>query len=463
LPSSELKKVHLVGVGGCGMSGVAKMLLATGVEVTGCDTKRSESTQRLEDLGATIYAGHDASHVGDDVDLVVHSAAVKGDTEELEEAARRNIPVLKYAQMVGRLMREKTGIAVSGTHGKTTTSAMISFILHQAKVSPSFVVGATIAGLNESSMVGRGPYFVVEACEYDRSFHNFRPHIAVTTNIEPDHLDYYRGMPDLVDAFSDFAALVDEDGLYVVSADSPPSLKAARAARARVETFGIGIAADWEARNLQLTNGSYAFEVAHNGETFGDFQVRVPGRHNVSNALAAIAVTHAIGLEADVIGEHLLGYRGTARRFEVLGEAGDITIIDDYAHHPTEVRATLSAARELFGGRRLIVVFQPHQYSRTRFLLSDFAASFDAADILIVPDIYFVRDSEFERSQINAGDLVFQITRRDVRALYIPHFDEIIDYLDRLLEPNDVLITMGAGNVNEIANNVLARFRAAVR
>lgn len=445
------------------MCGIAKMLLAMGIEITGCDTKRSESTQRLVDLGATVYAGHDRSHIDNDIDLVVHSAAVKSDTEELAEAARRNIPVLKYAQMVGRLMDEKTGIAVSGTHGKTTTSAMISFILHQAKISPSFVVGATIAGLGESSMVGRGPYFVVEACEYDRSFHSFRPHIAVTTNIEPDHLDYYRGMPDLVDAFSDFAALVDEDGLYVISADSPPSLKAARATPARFETFGIGIAADWEARNLQLTNGSYAFEVAHNGDTFGDFQIRVPGRHNVSNALAAIAVTHAIGLEPDAIAEHLLAYKGTARRFEMIGQGGDITIIDDYAHHPTEVKATLSAAREFFGGRRLVVVFQPHQYSRTRFLLSDFVASFDAADILIVPDIYFVRDSEFERSQINSGDLVFQIARRDVRALYIPHFDEIVDYLGRLLEPNDVLITMGAGNVNEIGHRVLARFRAAVQ
>ena len=445
------------------MSGVAKMLLAMGVDVTGCDTKCSQSTQRLSDLGARIYTGHDASHIDQDVDLVVHSAAVKRDSEELQEAVRRNIPVLKYAEMVGRLMREKTGIAVSGTHGKTTTSAMISFILHQAKVSPSFVVGAAIAGLGESSMVGHGPYFVVEACEYDRSFHNFRPHIAVTTNIEPDHLDYYHGMPDLIDAFSDFAALLDEDGLYVVSAESPPALKAARAARASVETFGIGIAADWEARNLQLMNGAYAFEVAHNAETFGDFQIRVPGRHNVSNALAAIAVTHAIGLEADAIAEHLLAYRGAARRFEMIGEAGDITIIDDYAHHPTEVKATLSGARERFGGRRLVVVFQPHQYSRTRFLLSDFVASFDAADILIVPDIYFVRDSEFERSQINAGDLVFQIARRDVRALYIPHFDEIVDYLGRLLEPNDVLITMGAGNVNEIGARVLARFRAAVR
>ena len=442
------------------MSGVAKMLLAMGADVSGCDARRGPATEALARQGVQIYYGHDASHVDANTDAVVHSAAVKETHEEVQEARRRNVPVLKYAQMVGRLMLEKTGIAVSGTHGKTTTSGMVSFIFERAKLHPSFVVGAPIAGIGESSLVGDGPYFVVEACEYDRSFHNFRPHIAVMTNIEEDHLDYYRNEEELVDAFADFGSLVHEEGLCVVNAESPNALRAARAARAPVQTYGIAVSADWQARNLQLAGGCYAFEVARNGAYFGDFQVRIPGRHNVSNALAAIAVSHAVGLDADTIGRHLLEFAGTSRRFETVGQAGDVTVVDDYAHHPTEVRVTLAAARERFGGRRLVIVFQPHQYSRTRFLLTDFAASFDAADILIVPDIFFVRDSEYERSQINSGDLVFEIAKRDVRALYIPHFDEIVDYLTRVLEGNDVLITMGAGNVNEIGRRVLAKLHA---
>ncbi|MFH0963569.1 MAG: cyanophycin synthetase, partial [Planctomycetota bacterium] len=240
-------------------------------------------------------------------------------------------------------------------------------------------------------------------------------------------------------------------------------LEASREARARVETFGIGLAANWEASNLQLIQGCYAFDVTHEGRPFGDFQLRIAGRHNVENALAAIAVLAEVGLASEAIAEHLLSFRGTSRRFEHLGKAGEIELVDDYAHHPTEIRATLGAARERFGQRRLIVVFQPHQYSRTRFLFTDFVASFDAADVLVVPDIYFVRDSEFERSQVNSHDLVMEIAKRGVRALHIATFEEIEDHLAKILEPNDVLITMGAGNVNEIARRMHGRLLAAVR
>ncbi|MFH0963647.1 MAG: Mur ligase domain-containing protein, partial [Planctomycetota bacterium] len=265
-----LKKAHLMGIGGSGMSGIAKILLAMQVEVSGCDTRPSSITDELSELGASIYRGHDASHLDAGTSALVHSAAVKADNPEIREAMRLNIPVLKYAQMLGRLLADKTGIAVSGTHGKTTTSAMIAWCMEGAKLAPSFVIGSAIAGIGRSSQVGGGPYFVVEACEYDRSFLNLQAHIAVTTNIEEDHLDYYRDLPEIVGAFGDFARLADAKGLYVVNAEDAGALEASREARARVETFGIGLAANWEASNLQLIQGCYAFDVTHEGRPFGD-------------------------------------------------------------------------------------------------------------------------------------------------------------------------------------------------
>ena len=460
--SLKTNNAHLIGIGGCGMSGIAKILLDMRIHVSGCDLNTSPVVEELSRLGAAMSIGHDPSHVAPPVDLVVASAAVKPDHPELLQARRLNVPILKYAHALGQLMADRTGIAVSGTHGKTTTSAMISFLLLSAGLDPSFVIGSPVASVGDSSRVGKGPHFVVEACEYDRSFHALSPVVAVTTNIEEDHLDYYHDLDEIVESFADFARLLPSDGLYVVNAENPPALRAARASAAPVHTFAIALDADWQARDLHLVRGCYAFSVDHNHSPFGEFQLRIPGIHNVSNALAAIAVAHYVDIPSDLIAQHLRDFVGTRRRFERLGDPAGITLVDDYAHHPTEIRATLAAARQLFPQRRLVVVFQPHQYSRTRFLLADFAASFDNADVLVVPDIYFVRDSEFERTRVNSGQLVDEIARRRVRVLYLPSFPEIEEFLTSTLKPDDVLITMGAGNVNEIAYNLLDKLRAAV-
>ena len=449
------KNVHLIGVGGIGMSGAAGVMLREGVRVTGSDSQASEVTERLEKMGAKIAIGNRAENIPADAELVVITAAIKPDNPELVEAVRRGIPVQKYAKVLGRLIKQFKGIAISGTHGKTTTTAMTACILREAGLDPRFVVGATVGGLGGSSGAGTGEHFVVEACEYDRSFLNLHPWVAVINNVEEDHLDYYRDLAEIVEAFGQFASQVVADGLLLVNAGDPRALEAAKRASCEVQTFGVEVEADWQAVALVESAGRFSFEARHRGLTLGRFEVGIPGRHNVHNALAAIACADRAGVAPAIAAAVLARFRGADRRFQKVGEAKGVTVIDDYAHHPTEIRVTLDAARKFFAARRIWTIFQPHQHSRTRFFLDEFAESFTHTDVVIVPGIYFVRDSEADRRAVTSEDLVRKMKTLHRDARYIKEFDDIVRVLQKELRPGDVVITMGAGNVNQVGQRLL--------
>lgn len=451
------RTIHFVGIGGCGMSGLAAFVLSEGGAVSGSDAKRSDATERLEKLGAVVHLGHDGSHVPPEADLVVATAAVKPDNPELVEAHRRDLPVEKYAAFLGRLMSLRRGIAVAGTHGKSTTTALLSYVLSEAGLDPSFVVGADVPQLGGGARVGRGPHLVAEACEYDRSFLHLAPHAACILNVEEDHLDCYGGgLEEIRAAFRRFAARTRRDGLLVVCGGDLCARQAVEGLDRRVETYGIGGEWDWRAENLEADRGRFAFDVYRGRKLYAHMKLELAGQHNVLNALAATALASWAGARAGEVAEAIGSFRGARRRMEVLGEAGGVTVVDDYAHHPTEIAATLQAARARFAPKRLWVVFQPHQHSRTRFLLKDFALALSRADKVIVPDIYFVRDSESERQAVRSEDLVGLVQAQNAAALYLEDFDSIRRYLRESLAPGDALLVMGAGDVWRLGEPVLA-------
>jgi UDP-N-acetylmuramate--alanine ligase len=450
------RKIHFVGIGGCGMCGLAEFVLMEGGDVSGSDRKESAATERLQRLGARVYVGHDRAHVPAGAERVVSSAAVPPDNPELSEARSRGIPVEKYARFLGRLMELRRGIAVAGTHGKSTTTAMTGFVLREAGLDPSFVIGADVPQLGGASHVGTGPHLVVEACEYDRSFLALAPQAACILNVEEDHLDYYRDLAEIREAFADFASCVSPEGRLVVSGTDLAFPRLAESARAAVETFGLGGRWNWRAENLEADRGRFAFDVYRGGDLYGSVRLRIPGQHHVLNALASIALCHWAGAPAASVVEALGAFEGARRRTEVLGEAAGVTVVDDYAHHPTEILATLRAVRQRFEPKRLWVVFQPHQHSRTRFLLKDFARALVLADKVIVPDIYFVRDSENERQAVRSQDLVGEIQGLGADAFYMESFDSIRRYLVESLAAGDVLMVMGAGDVWRLGPPLLA-------
>ena len=449
------KHVHFIGIGGIGMSGIAALMLRLGVTVTGSDTKPSDVTRRLESRGAAVAYGQRPENIPTDTELVVVTAAIKPDNPELIEANRRGIAVQKYAQVLGRVALQFRTIAVSGTHGKTTTTAMVTCMLRKMGLDPSYVVGAAVGSLGGSSGVGQGEHFVVEACEYDRSFLNLHPCVAVINNIEEDHLDYYRDIGEIQEAFAQFASQVDPTGLLVVNAGDPRALEAARHAPSEVQTFGIGVEADWRADKLESARGQFAFDVSFRGKRLGRCELGIPGKHNVSNALASLACARWAGVSMEQSRKVLKTFRGADRRFQKVAEVGGITVVDDYAHHPTEIAATLEAARAYFAARRIWVVFQPHQHSRTRFFLEEFAHSFSHADVVIVPQIYFVRDTEEDRRSVTAEDLVARMKALHRDARHIADFDEIVRVLRCGLQTGDVVITMGAGPINQVGRDLV--------
>ncbi len=448
--------IHFIGVGGCGMSGLAEFVLTEGGQVSGSDLQAGAATERLARLGAAVHIGHSAANVPPETDLVVYSAAVQEANPELVASRGRGLPALKYAEFLGRLMTLRLGIAVGGTHGKSTTTAMVAYVLSEAGLDPSFVIGADVPQLEGGSRVGNGPHLVVEACEYDRSFLNFAPHAAAVLNVEEDHLDYFKDLADIRDAFSDFASRTAAEGLLVINGADAAAEEVAARAGCRVETFGIGGGWDWHAENLSVEAGRFAFDVYRRDEHVTPVTLALAGKHHVLNAVAAAGLCAWSGAPAEAIGGALGRFQGASRRMEVLGRVAEVTVVDDYAHHPTEIRATLEAARGQFAPRRLWVVFQPHQHSRTRFLLKDFAQALRLADKIIVPDIYFVRDSENERQTVCSQDLVEEVKGLGGEAQYLEDFDSIRRRLVESLGPGDVLMTMGAGDVWRLAEPLLA-------
>lgn len=450
-------RIHLIGVGGCGMRALAGLLLACDAVVSGSDIAGSGAIERLAGQGADIHVGQCEANIPDECDLVVYSAAIHEQNPELLAAKRRGIEVAKYSAMLGRLMERRVGIAVAGTHGKSTTTGMVAYALSAAGANPSFIVGATVDQLGGSSGVGSGKHFVAEACEFDRSFLNLRPAFAAILNIEEDHLDCYQDLAAIVEAFRAFAALVPGQGVLVANGEDRNVLAAVESAVCEVQTFGQGENCTWRAVNLKADRGLFSMDVLLYGQGFCRFTCPLPGLHNAYNALAAVALLHHAGLERDRIPTLLKGFRGARRRMMLKARVGGVTVLDDYAHHPTEIQATLRAIREHFGPRRVVCVFQPHQHSRTRFLLKDFARSFGAADEVIVPDIYFVRDSAREKDYISSEDLVSQIRLHGGRARYMKTFEAIAACLKDELCRGDLIVTMGAGNIWEVADEIVHR------
>ncbi len=452
------RRIHLIGVGGCGMSGLAGVLLRCGAIISGSDRVENAALRQLEAAGATIRIGQAPINVSADCDLVVFSAAIRDDNPELQAARRLGLECVRYAEMLGRVMGLRTGIAVSGTHGKSTTSALLAYILRRAGRDPTFVIGAHVDQLGGGSGVGDGPHFVTEACEFDQSFLNLRPHSAAILNIEEDHLDYFADLNAIIESFASFASLVPADGLIVANGEDRSVASAVRHAGARVETFGFSETATWRAVNVVGAGGCYEFDVCREGGRFVRARLNhLAGRHQISNALAATALAHDAGIAPDDIAAGVAAFRGADRRLTKRGEASGILVLDDYGHHPTEIQVTLRAVREQHPNRRLWVVFQPHQHSRTRFLLNDFAHSFGQADRLLVPDIYFVRDSEAERDAICSQDLVDRVRANGGDAQYLAATDEIVEHILTQSRPGDVVLTMGAGDVWKIADALVQR------
>ena len=448
------ERVHLVGVGGAHMSAIAQILHAWGHAVTGSDQRESEMTQRLAGMGIRVYIGHAAEHVGD-AQLVVTTSAARDDNAEIAEAKRRGIPVIKRAEMVARLMTGRYSIAVAGTHGKTTTSGLIAHMLVEAQLDPTYLIGGDVRSLGGNAASGRGRHIVVEADEYDRAFLSYTPDAAVVTNIEPDHLDIYGTVEELTGAFAQFMSSVPEEGHVIAGADSPrvrEVVAAGSGIRARdVQTYAVDAPAGWTATQVGHEPQSQTFAVEVGGRSFGTFTIALPGKHNVSNALAGIAAGSTLGIETAVMQAALASYRGAERRFEYVGEAAGVTVMDDYAHHPTEVRATVQAARERFGGRRLVMLFQPHTYSRTQYLLDEWKRCFDGVDVLFIAGTYAAREDP-ERG-LSGEDLARAI--ESPPAEYVATFEKAARRIAASLREGDVFFTTGAGDVNAVGPMVL--------
>ena len=450
----RVKGIHFVGIGGIGMSGIAEVLLNLGYTISGSDLNPSDITQRLASLGIRIFSGHHASHIGD-TDVVVTSTAVKADNPEVLEAHRRNIPVIPRAEMLAELLKMKFSIAVSGSHGKTTTTSMVATVLAYGGLDPTMVIGGKLASIGSNAKMGRGTLIVAEADESDGSFLKLSPSLAVITNIDLEHLDYYRDMGEIKEAFLQFANSVPFYGSTILCADDRHVQDILPRIKRRTITYGLGPPSDYQARDISFTGFSTHFSLYHKENLLGDVTLNVPGLFNVYNALAVIAVARELEMEFSTIREGLKNFVGVHRRLEVKGKVREITVIDDYGHHPTEIRETLAAARQVWK-EKIITVFQPHRYTRTKTLFHEFLTAFSDTDTLIVTDIYPAGEEAIEG--INAIALCEGIQGSgQTDVIYLSGFDEIVDHLLLIAKPSDIVITLGAGNVWKIGEEFLRR------
>ncbi len=453
----RLRRLHFVGVGGVGMSGLAEiLLLSTPLEISGCDLQRSENTDRLARLGARIATGHDPAHVKE-ADLVVISSAVVESNAEVAAARLAGIPVIRRAEMLGEIMRLKQGIAIAGTHGKTTTTSMTGLVLTEAGFDPTIVVGGRVRSLGTGARLGSGEFLVAEADEYDRSFLELTPVVAVITNVEADHLDTYRDLDEIVEAFTAFANRVAFYGAVIGCSDDAGVRRVLPRVERRVVTYGESPEANLRARQIHLDPGGTTFEVWE-GERWllGTMRLPIAGRHNVANALAAVAVGRELSIPFPRIAAALAAFSGVVRRFETKGEKAGVLVVDDYAHHPTEIAATLAAARQVYPDRRLVALFQPHLFSRTRDFATEFGRSLCASDVAVVTDVYPSRENPIPGV---TGEMVEKAAREAGHAdvIYVSEKTRVVDVLAELLRPGDLLLTMGAGDVVRLGEDFLSR------
>ena len=454
---NNIKKVHFIGIGGIGMSAIADILIAQGLKVSGSDMNQGAMVEKLANDGAEIYIGHDGDNIKD-VDLVVYTAAIGNDNPELVKARELNIKTITRAQMLGILMEQcKNSIAVAGTHGKTTTTSMLSLILKDADLDPTLLVGGNLAELNGNVRVGSHDYFVTEACEYMDSFLSLRPKIEVILNIDSDHLDYFRDIDHIVESFEKFTNLVPEDGMILAYSANPFVRKAVKGLK-NVKTFGLDEGCDYAALNIDFDqNGLPSYELYNHGKKLCDISLNIPGEYNILNSLAAVGCAHMLGVDLEVAKKTLENYNGTERRFDVMGVTKKgAKVIDDYAHHPTEIKATLKAAHNT-AHKNLWCFFQPHTYTRTIALFDQFAEAFEDADKIVLVEIYAAREKNIHK--ISSESLVPAIKKNfpDKEVCFIKEFEDIVDYVRENSQEGDLIITMGAGDVYKIGEMILEK------
>ncbi|MBU1026214.1 MAG: UDP-N-acetylmuramate--L-alanine ligase [Candidatus Margulisbacteria bacterium] len=451
----RVKNVHFVGVGGCGMSGLAKVLHEMGYKVSGSDVREGSNTIRLKDLGVKIHIGHKSANVRE-ADLVVYSSAIKKKNPELKEAQTKKIAVIQRAEMLAWIMNQsKTRIAVAGTHGKTTTSAMIAKVLDAGEFAPTFFIGCDMDYIEGNAKLGEGRYAVAEADESDSSFLHLSPNIAVITNIEDDHMERFGSMKVVMDTFVKFAKNVAKDGFILIDANDANNKKLMQRVEARFITYGLAGDVEYTARDLSYKKFGSRFTLVRKGEELGQVELSVPGWQNVLNSLPVFAIGFEVGLDFASVASSLRTFVGARRRFQTMGEFQDMLIIDDYAHHPTEIRATLAAARSGWPNKRIVCVFQPHRFSRTVLLKDQFGRAFGDADKIIVSDIYAA--SEKAIPGVSGKTIVDAI--QDKEVVYLPKKEQIADYLTGEIKSGDIILTLGAGDIYTVGKELLARLK----
>lgn len=446
--------IHFIGIGGISMSGLAEILLKEGFTVSGSDNKASDLTDLLGAHGARIMIGQCADNITSDIDLVVYTAAIHPDNPEWAKAKEAGIPMLSRAEFLGQLMDNYTSsIAVSGTHGKTTTTSMLAHILLAAQTDPTVSVGGKLASIGGNIRVGGSDVFLTEACEYTNSFLNFHPKYSIILNIEEDHMDFFKDLADIRHSFHKFAQNTADNGVLILNGAIDHPEEITEGLLAKVVTFGLNASCDYTASDISYDAfGCPSFTYICKGEACGQISLHVPGTHNVGNALAAIAFATEAGIDADAIANGLEAFHGTDRRFQYKGKLGDVTVIDDYAHHPTEIAATLTAARN-YPHDRIICVFQPHTYTRTKAFWNEFAEALSLADIVVLADVYAARETD--TLGIKSSDLAAEIQKLGTESYYFPSFAAIEKFLLEKCLNKDLLITMGAGDVYRIGESLL--------
>lgn len=445
--------IHFIGIGGISMSGLSEILHNLGFVISGSNINSSNITNNLINKGYNVYIGHDASYL-DGVDAVVYTAAVKEDNCEIIRAKELGLPIIERSTLLGEIMRKyKYSIGVSGTHGKTTTTSMVSLIFLESNLDPTITVGGELNAIGGNLKIGQSEYFIAEACEYVDSFLQFHPFAAIITNIDADHLDYFKDIEQITSSFTKYANLIPQDGYLIANIDDERVKKVCDSVNCNVVTYGINNESHFLAINIEFdVNGFAEFQVVHNNEILGQINLSVPGIHNVYNSLGAIACSMSLGVTFDNCKIGLAKFTGTKRRFEYKGSFNNVTVVDDYAHHPTEIKATLSAAKN-YPHNNIWCIFQPHLYSRTKLLLNEFTEAFDNADKIIVADIYAAREKD--TGEISSLDLVTNLKARGKDAIHISDFETIKSYILNNTSTNDLVLTMGAGDIFKVGEELV--------
>jgi len=456
----KTKKLHLIGIGGAGMSGIAELLINYGFQITGSDLRQTNITEKLEKMGAKISFKHETKHITDDVDVVVKSSAIEGDNVEVRAAQKKKIPVIRRAEMLSELMRMKFGISIAGTHGKTTSTSMVGMILQAAQLQPTLIIGGIVKNFDSNAVLGDSDYIVVEADEFDRSFLSLSPIIAGITNIEEEHVDCYADTQELETAFLQFANSVPFFGLIVACVDDPKVKHLIPRFKRRYCTYGINSKAEVRAKNIKFKNFNSEYDLIYKGERLGTIELQLPGLHNIKNSLLAATIALELDIPFIDIRNGLLRFSGVYRRFEKKAFINDILVYDDYAHHPSEIKATLTAIRAA-SARRVITIFQPHLYSRTQLFYKEFAHSLKESDVVIINDIYPAREEPIAGV---SGKLIYdELKKKGHKNIkFIKKKENIPDFLFKIIKSGDLVITMGAGDVFEAGEQFIELLRENV-